>query len=286
MTTLVEVAETQSQKAVTVNENFYAVAPAGLFGVKLSTSVGLTWNYYGGYMLVAGVLTAIAAGTLTLSDNLDNYIEANTSGTVFCNVGSPSGFTAGRIPLYIVQTSSGLVSSYTDCRNFALQPLPQDPGGPKRWITYPALASLSDGTSSTPVNGTRYWCSLYIPHRVRLTGISYLIGGTGGTDKVIVELKDAYGASLANSALAGATVGTANTFQPVAFTAGLFVDPGWYYVVVQMNGTTARLRTIPANLGISQVANTGSAAGTFGTVAAITPPTGFTADVGPIAYVY
>jgi hypothetical protein len=92
--------------------------------------------------------------------------------------------------------------------------------------------------------------------------------------------------SLANSITGGTTVGTLATFQQVAFTATYTVIAGWYYLCVQFNGTTARFRTIPANLGISQVAITGSAAGTFGTVAAITPGTTFTAGVGPIAFTY
>lgn len=50
------------------------------------------------------------------------------------------------------------------------------------------------------------------------------------------------------------------------------------------NGTTATVRTIAANTYID--ANTGSAAGTFGTMLDFTPPTTFTADVGPVAYLY
>jgi len=164
---------------------------------------------------------------------------------------------------------------------------PQSKLGPNRWITWPALTSLTAGTNVTPVAGTRYTCSLYIPHSCLLTGIGYLIGTVGGTDKAIVELHDVDGTLLAKSAVAGVTVGTLATFQEIPFTEPLeVVGPGWYYVSVTMNGTTARLRAIATALGVSQVAYTKSATGTFGTVGDLTVPSSFTADVGPIAYVY
>lgn len=124
MTTLVQIAETQSNKATTANENFYAAAPAALFAAKLSECVGLTWSYYGGYILIGSTPTLIADGTLSLTDNTVNYIEANSSGSLFATIGSPTGFTSGRKPLYVVTTSGGLVTSYVDVRMFALQALP------------------------------------------------------------------------------------------------------------------------------------------------------------------
>lgn len=156
-----------------------------------------------------------------------------------------------------------------------------------RWITWPALTSLTAGTDVTPVAGTRYTCSIFIPHSMTLTGIGYLIGTAGGTDKAIAELHDADGTLLANSAVAGVTVGTLATFQELPFTAPVeVVGPGLYFLSITMNGTTARLRTIPTALGVSQTALAKSATGTFGTVGALAAPTTFTAGVGPIAYTY
>ncbi len=52
-----------------------------------------------------------------------------------------------------------------------------------------------------------------------------------------------------------------------------------------MNGTTDRFRSLPASMEGRGLA--GSVTGqTFGTVVAITPPTTFTADKGPVAFVY
>lgn len=126
MTTLNQISETQSGKATAVNDNFEAVAAAGIFGRKASGCSGLTWAYYGGYFLVTGspsYINLIADGTLTLAEGA-NHIEATTSGVVQLASGSPSSFTPGKIPLYQVTVSGGLVTGYVDRRMFALQAMP------------------------------------------------------------------------------------------------------------------------------------------------------------------
>lgn len=103
----------QAGKDVTANALFDAGSPATLFGRRGYTSSGLTWGYYGGYLLVDGVLTLINNGTLTLTASTTNYVEANRSGTVSKNT---TGFTAGSTPLYTVVTGTSTVTSYTDYR--------------------------------------------------------------------------------------------------------------------------------------------------------------------------
>lgn len=287
MTILEQISQQQAYRVTAINENFEAVAAAGVYGINRSASVGLVFAYYGGTILVDGAFSSIADGTVALTGSATNYIERTRAGAVTKNT---TGFTAGLIPVATCVTSASGITTYTDYRDFGRAvgavELPVA-GGSKRFITHPALTSLTDGTDTTPVNGTRYSCSIFIPHSLTLTGIAYLIGTVGGTDKVIAELKNAAGVNLATSALAGATVGTLATFQQVAFTATYSVlGPAWYFLTLQFNGTTARFRTIPANLGISQVALTQSVAGTFGTTANITAPTTFTAGVGPIAFTY
>jgi hypothetical protein len=106
--------QAQASKEVTANALFDALSPASLYGRRQSTSSGLTWGYYGGNVLVNGVLTQIANGTLTLTANLTNYIEAEpTTGAVSSNT---TAFTAGRTPLYTVVAGAATVSSYTDHR--------------------------------------------------------------------------------------------------------------------------------------------------------------------------
>lgn len=115
-TTLQTISASQTQKEVPANENFEALAPAALFARRSAATSGLTWAYYGGEMWVGGTLTAIADGTVTLangSPDAVNYVEATTAGVVSANT---TGFTAGRIPLYVVTVTSGQVSSYVDKR--------------------------------------------------------------------------------------------------------------------------------------------------------------------------
>ena len=80
------------------------------------TSSGLIWFWYGGTMIIDGVVTQIANNSttgITLSASTTNYIEADRSGTVTKNT---TGFTAGMIPLYTAVTSATTITSYTDYR--------------------------------------------------------------------------------------------------------------------------------------------------------------------------
>ena len=157
-------------------------------------------------------------------------------------------------------------------------------GGTFRWANGGSVALATSGTDTACSNGDRYWVGVSLDVNATLTGISYLIGSVGGTDKVIVELRNTAGVLVATSALAGATVGTAANLQSVDFIAPVAVTAGQYYAVVQFNGTTAKFRTYPIP-GSPFVAST--AAGTFGTpVASITPGTTFTASKGPICLTY
>lgn len=107
------ITSSQSGKETTANAMFDAASPSMLFGRRASTTTALTWGYYGGYMRVDGVLTAIANGTVSLTGSTTNYVEVNRSGTVSANT---TGFTAGRIPLYSIVTGSSTITSYTDFR--------------------------------------------------------------------------------------------------------------------------------------------------------------------------
>jgi hypothetical protein len=149
-----------------------------------------------------------------------------------------------------------------------------------------AMNYLGNNLSTTTVAGTRYYSSVAVGAGSTITGISALIGAVGGTDKFIYELHDSTGALVATTALAGVTVGTAGTYQAIPFTApvvlpSVITNP--YFIVVQSNGTTAKVATYNAP---TSPRLTGSAAGTFGTSAAITPPTTYTAGVGPVAILY
>ena len=121
-----------------------------------------------------------------------------------------------------------------------------------------------------------------------ITGIQVLVGGTGGTDKWIVELHDSTGALVATSALAGVTAGTTATWQQIPFTSAVSLVPGTYLLTVQSNGTTATFAAynFPAPVAATTPFVTGSVAGTFGTSANFTPATTYTANLGPVALPY
>lgn len=163
--------------------------------------------------------------------------------------------------------------------------------GRYRWGTIGGnLGTLSSlGTSTTVTADKTYYADIFIPlASVTLTGVGFLNGTTATTDKTIVSLYDSSGTLLANSVVTGGgtLIATSNIFQQVAFTATYTtIKPGRFWIGYQQNGTTATPRTIATATWIDVL--TGSATGTNAVAApTITPPTTFTADVGPIAYVY
>jgi hypothetical protein len=144
-----------------------------------------------------------------------------------------------------------------------------------------ALASL--GTDTTPVSGTIYFSQMNLP-AMTVTNIACLNGSAAATDKYIFGLYNSSGTLVANTALAGVTASGTNAFQSIALTTPYTAVSGQYFVGVQTNGTTTRLRTI-ATATYLQMATT-SQTGVFGTMAAIgTVPTTVTADVGPICWI-
>jgi hypothetical protein len=152
------------------------------------------------------------------------------------------------------------------------------------WTVGGAVALATAGTDTACTNGTQYLSELYIPVAKVLTGLGYLIGSVGGTDKVIVALYDSTGALCASSAVAGATVGTAANFQSVAFEATYAAAAGRYFLGLTFNGTTAKFRTYPIP---GSAFYAGEVSQTFGTVGAtVVPPSTFTANKGPIGFAY
>lgn len=115
-TTLLDlIVPSMAGKEIQANQILDAASPATLFGRRASLCSGLNWFFFGGVMLVDGVLTAISnnSAALALSPSTTNYIEATRAGVVSKNT---IGFTAGNIPLYTAVTNATLVTSYTDQR--------------------------------------------------------------------------------------------------------------------------------------------------------------------------
>lgn len=142
------------------------------------------------------------------------------------------------------------------------------------------------GTDTTPVVGTQYVTSLYIPEKFTITNVNWLIGSVGGTDRVYAVVYNSAGVVLGNSVLTsgGTVVGTAANIQTLALTTPITVNgPQRIFIGISINGTTSRIRTIAAHTqsGIWG----GTVAQTHGTVAAITAPSTFTANSAPFVFV-
>lgn len=111
LSTIVQAQGSQDLKA---NALFDAASPASTYGRNDSTTSGVTWGYYGGKVRIAGVLTSISNGTVTLTPSQTNYVEAHPdTGAVSKNT---TAFTAGYLPLYTVVVGASTVTSYTDQR--------------------------------------------------------------------------------------------------------------------------------------------------------------------------
>jgi hypothetical protein len=162
-----------------------------------------------------------------------------------------------------------------------------DDGGPIRVGNIPigAVAFGSLGTSAVHVAGTIYVSEIFVPRTKRVTGIGILNGATVGTDNLLVALFGPNGGMpLMTSALAGVLSAGANAMQEIPFIRPLqLVNDGKYWIGLQCNGGTATTRRIAASTYLNLAK---SYTGTFGAVTALTVPTTFTADTGPIGYLY
>lgn len=186
------IAQSQAAKEVTANALFDAGSPATLFGRRASLCSGLNWFYYGGTMLVDGVLTAIAnnAAALVLSASTTNYVEATRAGVVSKNT---TGFTPGAIPLYTVVTGSASVTSYTDQRAW-VQP---------EHIT--SAASVAVTTADVTLSDAQARCS-YLTTTGVLTGNRNVIVPNAWQGTVYCNNTGAYTTTFKTSSGAGVVV--------------------------------------------------------------------------------
>lgn len=220
-----------------------------------------------------------AGATIIVPDDTQTALIAQGIG--YAATGQPTQTFAPGSQNNVSPTIGGN-KAYSDIAGFGA---PTSPQGPRILPNGPILAFASLGTSAVHVAGTWYRCEIQVPHLAQWTGINVLNGATVGTDNIMVALYDTNGVLITNSATAGALSAGANAFQSLAFLTQPILPPGRYFVAVQCNGTTATTRKWAAANGGNQM--TQSATGTFGTVpASFTPPTTFTADVGPIAALY
>lgn len=215
-----------------------------------------------------GVTTPAAGKFTTLQSTGATTVGTTLGVTGAATLSSTLGVTGALTPTGGVVSAGGT--------GFSLKPY--------NTRTWQAITATS-GTDTACTNGTAYVGSIQVPGNVTITGVRYLVGSVGGTDKVIVSLHDAAGNLLANSDPAGTTVGTTAQVQAVALTAPYAaVGPATYFVGLTFNGTTAKFRSVPAHTDGGVIGN--SVTQTFGTPATFTAPTTFTADKVPVLSIY
>lgn len=222
---------------------------------------------------------AVAAGTVAaavISSGADASLTINAKGTGTIGIGSVS---TGAVTITPATTVTGAITptgGVAAAGGFAVSPRNIHTGD------VPAMAS-TDGTNATPSATETYISEVFVPANCTLTGIAIFNGATVGTDKHFVALANSSGTVVAASNAAGTTTSGADAYQRVPFTGTYAAKgPATYYVCLQMNGTTDRYNAHP-------VGNFGASKGTgtvFGTLASVTAPTTFTADLGPIASLY
>jgi len=230
-------------------------------------------------VLLSRVYGNFASGTTIIGpDDTEAALVAQGYGSTV--VGFTDSFPIGSFGNSTLNVGGNLVQVA------GIQNAPAVPQGPRILPNTNIQAFASLGNNTTMAATITYISEIFVPYWAQWTGIGILIGTTGGTDNGLIALYDTNGVLITNSAVAGVLVGTGDTFQDRAFLAAPLLAPGRYFGAYQQNGTTATLRTHAAANGGNQMTRTVTG-GTFGTLpASFTPPTTFTANVGPIFRLY
>lgn len=256
----------------------FTFSTATLTATNIVATTGLTNS-----ALTAGRVPIVSTGGLLADDADFTFSTATLTAT---NMVVTTALTQGASGS-IAAGSGGISTTGTLAATGAFTPTGGIVGTTLGRITNIPIGDVaygSLGTNTTLVAGTQYFAEVWLPANKTITGVAVLNGATVGADNGLVFLCNSAGTVVATSALAGAATAGANAFQQRNFTAPYAaVGPGRYWLGYQSNGTTDTIRTIAADTFLNY---TGSAAGVFGTVPAITPTTSTTADVGPAGYLY
>lgn len=264
--------------------------PAAAQAAACSVSVSLTATATGSSscFVPAGLKSyAIMTGTWVGTVHVQASYDGGTNWVMEEQTTANTSFTLGikprarRVRAYFSSRTSGTLTG-----SVIFNPITANS------IKYTAVPIGSVAYGSFGTNGaitgstTSHVIDIHVTETFVATGIGILNGATVGTNKHCIALYDSSGGLVANTAVAGTLTAGANAFQQVAFTSKVTLAPGIYYVFLQMDGTTDTIRTVATSTFVNRRAGTITST-VFGTIPlAIAPPTTFTADKGPISYVY
>lgn len=157
------------------------------------------------------------------------------------------------------------------------------------WAGTYAPVAATTGTDVAFAEKKLFLSSVYLPANKTITGIGVLLGGEGGTNKLVAGLFNSSGAVVARSSetTEGTTAGTKETVQELAFTSAYTASgPATYFIGITGNGTTAKFRTIPSNTAGKNVFAGEVELAAKNVLASVTVPSTFTGGKGPVAFVY
>lgn len=136
--TLDQVAQAQAGHATTINQILAAMSAAALFGIKASTTRGLTLWLYGGNFPIQDssgsyVPTHVDDQMLTLTASATNYVYATSHGVATKATSAPAGWpgplAAGATALYDLTTNTTGIVSGNNWRTGIGAPGPAGPTG-------------------------------------------------------------------------------------------------------------------------------------------------------------
>lgn len=205
--------------------------------------------------------------------------DVTTSDT---EVASGSAFTIENTVWVISNSRAALTVEHREASESPLS----SPAGFYTWQPNTA----ESGTDTAFAEKKLFTASIFLPTTKTITGIGYLLGGGGGTNKVIAALFNSQGQKIANSSetTEGTVAGTEKTVQELPLTSPFKANgPGLYFIGITANGATAKLRTIPANVAGKNILTAEISLTTKNVVpASVTAPTEWVAAKGPVAFVY
>lgn len=144
------VTSNQSSPEIVINDNFAALSHVAIWAMKVGTTVGLQWGYYGGTW--NGV--TVPDGTIVLDPNTTNYIVLElATGTVSSDTSITDWNNLQEFKrLYIAATGPASIGSFVDHRASVGGSSGQYTGGPlQSCVQGPEASTAAYTTSTLPV---------------------------------------------------------------------------------------------------------------------------------------